>query len=487
MPKPCITPNEQVLDDARPAPPAAWPVATVSLAALLSSLGTSSANVALPTLADAFAASFASVQWVVLAYLLAITALIVGAGRLGDVVGRRRLLLGGILLFAVASAVCGGAPDLGTLIAARALQGTAAAVLMALSVALVADIVPVARTGRVMGLLGATSAIGTALGPSLGGALIGAVGWRAIFLLNVPVALCTFALARRHLPADRGAPREGARFDVLGTLLLTATLACASLAVTLGRGSLGARNAALALAATIGAALFVAVEARVPSPLIHLSTFRSPTLRASLATSALVATVVMATLVVGPFHLTHALGLGPARVGAVMSVGPLVAALTGVPAGRLVERLGAPRALVAGLAGMCAAAVSLSLVPTAAGVAGYVGPVAVLTGHYALFQAANQTAGMAAAGADQRGVVSGLLALSRNLGLVAGASAMGVVFARASGTSDVAAASAAAIGMATRVTFAVASGLIVLALVIAFGGARAPARPRHLETADAAR
>src|SRR5689334_9053117 len=181
-----------------------WALAGLSLAVLLSSLGTSIANVALPTLAQAFAASFQQVQWIVLAYLLAVTALIVGVGRLGDIVGRRRLLLAGAALFTTASALCGLAPALSMLIAARAAQGLGAAVMMALAMALVGETVAKHRTGSAMGLLGTMSAIGTALGPSLGGILIAGAGWRAVFLVNVPLGIVALLLARA-LPVDRRA------------------------------------------------------------------------------------------------------------------------------------------------------------------------------------------------------------------------------------------------------------------------------------------
>src|SRR5262249_20056529 len=154
-------------------------------------------NVGLPSLARAFAASFPQIQWIVLAYLLAITALIVGAGRLGDIVGRRRLLAAGIILFTVASLLCGAAPTLGLLVAAPALQGLGAAIMMALTVALVGDTVPKSRTGSAMGLLGTMSAVGTTLGPSLGGLLIDGFGWQSIFLVNVPLGILNLVLALR--------------------------------------------------------------------------------------------------------------------------------------------------------------------------------------------------------------------------------------------------------------------------------------------------
>src|SRR4051812_12802313 len=134
-----------------------WRLGALALAMLLPSLGTSIANVALPTLAKSFDAPMQDVQWVVISYLLAVTTLIVGAGRLGDLVGRRRLLLAGIGTFAAASVLCAIAPNLGVLIAARALQGLGAAIMMALTVAAVGDVVPGERTGSAMGRLGTVS------------------------------------------------------------------------------------------------------------------------------------------------------------------------------------------------------------------------------------------------------------------------------------------------------------------------------------------
>jgi len=446
---------------------------------LLSSLGTSIANVGLPTLAQAFSASFQEVQWIVLAYLLAVTTVIVSVGRLGDITGRRRLLLAGIVVFTVASVLCGVAPTLWLLIAARAAQGLGAAIMLALTMAFVAETVPSAKTGSAMGLLGTMSAIGTALGPSLGGVLIAGPGWRAIFLVNVPLGILALLVARRHLPADRPRPKaDRAGFDNVGTLLLALTLAAYTLAMTLGRGSFGPLNMALLSAAVFGAGLFVLAEARAASPLIRLAMLHDPVLGAGLATSALVSTVMMATLVVGPFYLARALGLGAALVGLVMSAGPLVVALTGVPAGRIADRFGARRMTVVGLVGMSAGALILSVTPATLGIPGYIAPIVVMTVGYAGFQTANNTAVMSGSRPDQRGVISGMLNLARNLGLITGASVMGAVFARASGTSDITAARSEAVATGMRMTFAVAGMLIAGAIVIALESHRRTVRSR---------
>jgi MFS family permease len=467
--KPIMTaPGEAVADHPERMPAAA--LASLSLAMLLPSLGISIANVGLPTFAEAFSAPFGHVQWIVLAYLLATTSLIVSVGQLGDMIGRRRLLLGGIMLFTVAALLGGLAPTLWLLIAARAAQGLGAAIMMALTMALAGEIVAKERTGRIMGLLGTMSAVGTALGPSLGGMLIAELGWRAVFLIKVPLGLVTLLLALRTLPLDRRESQtDRARFDGIGTLVLALTLAAYALAMTLGRGHFGPSNVALLLAGIVGAGLFVGLERRAASPLVCRAMLRDPMLRAGLATSALVSAVIMTTLVVGPFYLSRALVLDAARVGVVMSVGPLIAALTGVPAGRVVDRFGAPRMIVAGLVGMALGASLLSVLPTTLGVPGYVAPIVVMTAGYALFQAANNTAVMSDVGQDQRGVVSGLLNLSRNLGLITGASLIGAVFALATAATDATTAPPDAVASGMRITFVVAAILITGALAIAIG------------------
>lgn len=469
-------------EPARSNPSARWALVGLSLSMLLSSLGTSIANVALPTLAEAFGATFQAVQWIVLAYLLAITSFVVSVGALGDRIGRRRLLRAGLFVFTAASVASGVAPTLPLVIIARAVQGLGAAVMMALTIAFVSELVPKAKTGSAMGLLGTTSAIGTALGPSLGGVLIDLLGWRSIFLINVPLGLVAILLVHRFLPADRPTPHaQRVEFDKLGTLLLALTLAAYALAMTLGRGQFGARNVALLITAGIGLVLFLVAEQKAPSPLIRLTMFRDKTRSASLGANVVVSTVLMATLVVGPFYLSRALGLSAGIVGIVMSIGPIVATLTGVPAGRIVDRFGTHRMTLVALGGIAIGGVLLFVTPMTLGIPGYVAPIVIITASYALFQAANNTAVMRDVDATERGVVSGMLNLSRNLGLITGAAGMGVVFTLASGTTDITTAPPEAVAAGMRITFAVAAALVLAVLAVVAGTrARMPARLVHL-------
>jgi EmrB/QacA subfamily drug resistance transporter len=463
-----------------PAPRIPWALVSLSLTMLLSSLGTSIANVALPTFVQVFGASFQAVQWVVLAYLLAITTLIVSVGRLGDLLGRRRLMLAGVGVFTIASAACAAAPQLWMLVVARAAQGFGAAVMMALTMAFVGDAVPKARAGSAMGLLGTMSAIGTALGPTLGGTLIAGFGWRAIFLINLPLGLLAIALVYRYLPADRVVTIEArAPFDYRGSLLLALTLAAYALAMTLGRGNAGPMNAALLCIACAGAGLFAFVEARASSPLVQLALFLDRVISAGFAMSGLVTTVAMTTLVVGPFYLSGALGLDAAHVGLVMSAGPLVAALVGVPAGRGVDRFGAASMTVAGLVTMVVGCIGLTAISPPLGAWGYIVPLVTFTAGFAIFQAANNTAVMTGIEAGQRGVVSGLLNLSRNLGLITGASVMGAVYAFGSATAESVQVTPGSATSGLRLAFAIATGLVIIALALALA---AQSRARRISS-----
>ncbi|WP_313531990.1 MFS transporter [Shinella sp.] len=450
-------------------------LAGLSLAILLSSLGTSITNVALPTLALYFAAPFPHVQWAVLSYLLASTVLIAGIGRLGDLFGRRRLLLAGLAVFSAASLLAGLSPSLPFLIAVRAVQGAGAAAMMALAMAFASETVPKERIGSTMGLLGTMSAVGTALGPSLGGLLISAFGWPSIFLVAVPFGIVAFVLVRHFLPADRKAATT-ARFDLVGAVLLATSLAAYALAMTAGEGRIGLVNTALVATAVIGAILFVVMQNRTAFPLIRPAAFRRPGFPASLAANILVATVIMVTLVVGPFYLSRTLSLGPAEVGFVLAVGPVVSVLTGMLAGRLVDRLSAAPMVAAGLATMAAGAAGLPVLSALFGLPGYIAAIVVLTPGYQLFQAANNAAVMTGIAADERGVISGLLNLSRNLGLITGASLMGAIFTAAVGTRDLAHADPAAVATGMEVTFTVATALLLVALGLSLPAfRRAPA------------
>ncbi len=440
----------------------------MGLAVLAASVGTSAANVALPELAVAFDASPGQVRWVVVAYLLGMTATSVAVGDLGDRLGHRRVLLAGLALFGGAALAGACAPGLGVLVAARGVQGVGAAVMTALPLAIARATAGPERVGRTMGLLGTTSAVGTAAGPALGGLLIGLGGWRAPFLAMVPVGLLALVLVARGPVGDSPGARP-VRFDGPGAGLLIAATALYGLALTAptDRWPTGP----LLVAAALLTAAFVLVETRSTHPVVPMRVLGSRAVAIGLGTNVVVAAVMMTTLVVGPFFLADALHLPVAAIGAIMAVGPVISAGTGIPAGRLVDRAGASVTVTVGLVMLTAGALALAFFPVWWGVVGYVAALLVLTPGYQLFLAANTTAMLNRTAERHRGTAAGLLGLSRNLGLITGASALGAVFTGAVGSVDPAAADGRP--AAWRLTFLTAAALTAGAALASRFAARA--------------
>ena len=345
---------------------------------------------------------------------------------------------------------------MGWLIAARALQGVAAACMLSLALAMVGQLVPPARRGWGMGLLGTLSACGTALGPSFGGLLTAGFGWQAPFLLLVPLSLLALGCAWLGLPRDGSSPQQE-RMNLASLSLLVAALLCYGLALTLG-GALALWWGAGALLVT---ASFVRRERRAPVPLLPLALLGAPGLGNGLVASALVASVMVLTLLIGPFYLRGVFGLSLGTVGLMISGGPLLAALTGMPAGWLVDRLGARQVVRLGLAVMGAAALGLAGAAGQFGPLGYLLPILLLTAGYALFQTANNSAVVGEASEQTRGAVAGLLTLSRNLGQLTGVAGLGGLFAALVGEQGLTLTSELVFG--TQVLFALSALLIGLA------------------------
>lgn len=411
----------------------------LGLTTLVSSMSSSIASIGLPTLAAFFHATFSQIQWVVLTYLLAVTGSVLAMGWLSDRYGRRRLLAAGVLLFTLSSLGCGLADRLGWLIAARLVQGLGGAMMLVNSLALVVQVVPAERSGRAMGVMGSLSALGTAMGPAFGGVLVAAFGWRALFLINLLPGLLLWLLIRHSLPPVS----DSAKASNPASLMPADTAATA-------------RSAAMTDADRLPASR--STTASKLDPLL-----RQRTLAGGLLLSLVVAAVMMTTLVVGPFYLAAGLHLNPRQSGLLMALGPLVAVAAGLPAGQLVDRIGSGRATVFSLLAAAAGCGLLAVLPQTMGRGGYAIGLILLTAGYALFQASNNTALLKGADPARRGLISGMMNLSRNLGFLGGAGLMAAVYAAAG--RGLPAVDAASRGL--NVTFVLAAGLILLALVAA--------------------
>ncbi|NVO57787.1 MFS transporter [Rhodobacteraceae bacterium B1Z28] len=444
---------------------------TLAAATLTASMGISIAAVLLPTLTRSFSATVSDVQWVVLAYLASVTITIVSAGRLGDLFGHRRVLISGLVVFIAASILSAAAPSLSLLIAGRALQGFGGAILIALPMSIARDLVPTRQLGTAMGLLGTTSAAGTALGPSLGGVLLALGNWRMAFWLLAGFACVTLVLSVISITCNSERRAASAKdLDFPGTFVLMIALAAYALATSGGAAGIPVSSGVLFSCALTAIALFVIIETRVASPLVPMTLLLDRRTGIGFAMNLTVSTVMMSTLIVGPFFLAFSLGLNEALIGLVMAVGPVVAALFGVPAGRLTDRIGANRAMIIGLGQTVVGLLCLAFLPRYFGVGGYVAALFTLTPAFQLFLAANNTAVLVDASKEQRGRLSGLLGLSRNLGLMTGASAMPTLFVAIVGEEGTAKASVADVAHAFSMTFTAAAVLALLTLGLAIYG-----------------
>jgi EmrB/QacA subfamily drug resistance transporter len=316
-------------------------LATCILASSLAFVDGSVVNVGLTAIGRDLHAGASALQWVVNAYLLPLSALLLLGGAAGDRYGRRRLLIGGTVLFAAASLACAMAPNLSFLLAGRGLQGVGAAMLMPNSLAILGATFSGEEKGRAIGIWAATGAAMGALGPVLGGWLIDSVGWRAIFFLNLPLAFGAVLLAWRVVPRDAaGADRP---LDAWGGFLATAALAAATWALTSGSGPAGWTAAALAAAAAAAVltAGFLVVERRMgEAAMTPLSLFGSKTFVGLTLLTLLLYGALGGLFVLLPFLLIQAAGYSGTQAGAALLPLPIALSLLSPAMGALAGRIG---------------------------------------------------------------------------------------------------------------------------------------------------
>jgi EmrB/QacA subfamily drug resistance transporter len=332
-------------------------LATTILASSLSFIDGSVVNVGLPAVGRSLHASGAALSWVINGYTLPLTALLLLGGVLGDVFGRRRLLLAGVILFGLASLVCVLAPGITVLLAGRVLQGIAAALLLPNSLSILGTTFEGEQRGRAIGIWAAVGAGAGAVGPVLGGVLIDIAGWRTIFLLNLPLVVMAIVLALRFVPRDQVAP--GASLDFAGALLVSAALTLLTWALTMASSPapFGVSGIVLAVSGIVLLALFVLLERRrKQSALLPLALFGSRVFVALNTLTLLLYGALGGLMVVIPFILIEARGYSATAAGAALLPLPLAIALLSPTMGKLAAKIGSRIPLTVGpliVAGGC--------------------------------------------------------------------------------------------------------------------------------------
>ncbi|WP_026401388.1 DHA2 family efflux MFS transporter permease subunit [Actinomadura rifamycini] len=323
---------------------------TLSLGFFMTLLDLTIVNIAIPSMLDKLDASLDQVLWVVNAYILVLAVLLITAGRLGDLWGKKNLFIAGVVVFTLASLVCGLAQDPAQLIAARAVQGLGAALLMPQTMSIIINVFPPERRGAALGVWGAVAGVSTIAGPTVGGVLVTSLDWRWIFFVNLPIGILVLALAIPILPPH--APGVRHRFDVPGVLLASAALFCLVFALTEGeKFGWDARIWGLLAAGAVLFAVFVLHQRgrQDREPLVPFSLFRDRNFTILNLVGAAVSVGMVGMFLPMTIYMQSVLEFSALKAGLVMAPSSVVSMLLAPLAGRLSDRIGGKFILMAGL------------------------------------------------------------------------------------------------------------------------------------------
>lgn len=411
-------------------------IALVLTGLFMTTLDASIVNIGLPTMARAFDLPLSgTVEWVVIGYLVVAASLLLTVGRLSDMVGHAPVWMTGLGIFTLASVICGAAPSIELLIGARLLQGVGAALVLATGTAMLTDTVPPGKRGRTLGLGALAIALGTSVGPTLGGVITEHLSWRWIFYVNVPVGVVALAAARRYLPRPE-ARRQG-RFDPAGAVLLAVGVAALTLGLSFGvEWGWGSQRVltALAIGVVALAAGFI-VERHVAAPIIDLGLFRNRVFSSAIASMTLSMLALFSVGFLLPFYFEELRGFTPAHAGLLLT--PLAFALAVVApiAGAASDRLGSKLIAPLGLAINAVALFLLAGLDATSSTWDIAWRLALAGVGQGLFQAPNTRALMAAAPPTEQGAASGMLATARIGGQALSVAVSGAVFLALGGSA----------------------------------------------------
>jgi EmrB/QacA subfamily drug resistance transporter len=434
----------------------------IGTASFMGALDGSVVNTILPILRTSLNSNVATIEWVVTVYLLVLSGLLLTFGRLGDLRGHRSVYVWGFGIFIIGSALCGVAWSAAALIVFRGLQAIGGAMLASNSPAIVTGNFPAEQRGRAFGLVSTMTYLGLTTGPSLGGWLTQAFGWRTVFYINVPVGLLALALSLLFIPKD--SPSEsGKRFDLPGAAVFLAALTLLMLGLNKGAdwgwlssSVLGPLAGALALMA-----VFILIEQRSPDPLLDLSLFRIPLFSRSAVSAILNYICVFSIIFLMPFYLISGRGLNPAQAGLILTVQPVLMAISAPVSGAFSDKIGSRLPGMLGMGVLAGGLLLLSrlgpgtefwLVALGLAIAG------VGTG---TFISPNTSALMGSAPRSRQGIASGVQAAARNFGMV-----LGIGMAAAICTTHLAQNTTDAFYTGIDQGFLVAAGVAVLGVIV---------------------
>ncbi|MDI3480670.1 MAG: hypothetical protein PWQ97_325 [Tepidanaerobacteraceae bacterium] len=396
-----------------------WILSAVLMGTVMGPLDTSVVNVAMPTLSEVFKSGMTTVSWVSMSYLLVLSSLLLTYGRLGDMLGYRRLFLLGMIVFTAASVLCGLSPTIGILIMARALQAAGAGLMMAVAPAIITRTFPPAERGKALGYNAMAVAVGLSVGPSFGGFLLKSFGWRSIFFINVPIGVAGYIWAKSIIPVENEFHKE--RFDPPGALLGFVFLASILLYISKGQeiGWTSGVGFLLLMISIVSFISFIIWEKRAVEPMLDLSLFSNRMFSAGNLSCLLnfIAQYMMVFLT--PFFLDRA-GYSTNQIGLIMTAFPITMLMVAPISGTLSDKIG-PLFLSTGGALICSVALYLMSTLNLSSSRSEVVWRLVLFGlGNGLFQTPNNSSVMGSAPRERQGIASGVLATMRNVGMVLG-------------------------------------------------------------------
>jgi len=412
------------------ATPGKWTtLAIVGVGVFMATLDASIVNISLPAIAHRFGVPLNGViEWVVIAYLLAVATVLLTVGRLADMIGHKPIWVAGLLTFTLGSAMCGAAPSLDALVGFRAFQGLGGAFLMALSPAMLTSAFPAHERGRALGLNAVIVALGVSTGPTLGGILTESFTWRAIFYVNVPIGLLGAAAAVRLL--RRRSVRATGRFDPLGAALLALGLGGLTLGLSFAQewGWTSPELMASLAVGVAGMAGLLLVERHVSDPILDLSLFRSRLFAAANVSLVLSFLALFAVSFLLPFYLEELRGFTTLEAGLLLTPLPLTIALIAPFSGSLADRIGTRWPATIGFAIACAGLVLISELDAHTPLWQVIATLVVTGVGQGLFRSPNNSALMGAAPRHRQGVAAGMLATGRVVGQSVSVALAGAIF-----------------------------------------------------------
>jgi len=405
-----------------------WVLAAVGTGTFMSALDGSVVNSLLPLLRAALRTDVATVEWVVTVYLLVVSGLLLGFGRLGDLRGHKTVYLTGLVGFVSSSALCGLSPSVGWLIAARAVQAVSAAMLFANSPAILTGTFPAKQRGQALGLQAVMTYLGLTAGPSLGGLLAQHVGWRSVFYVNVPVGATAVFLSARFI--ERDAPQRGRPpFDTAGAALFFFGLLALLVALNQGHAWGWTSPWVFLLAIVSGALLFAFVrrERRIAYPMLDLTLFSRRAFSSATVSAILNYVCVYGIVFLVPFYLIQGRGLRTGEAGALLTAQPLAMMISAPISGTLSDRVGVRIPATAGMAVLACGLFLLSRVGESTPFLQVEMALVVCGLGTGTFIAPNTSGLMGAAPKDKQGIAAGVLATARNAGMVLGVGLSGAI------------------------------------------------------------